>query len=46
MDDDENKETQVPDLLQNILGGGVDKTVFLIHAVSIAAVGYFANLMN
>lgn len=44
--DDENRETQVPDLLQNILGGGVDKTVFLIHAVSIAAVGYFANLMN
>jgi hypothetical protein len=36
----------VPDLVQNILGGGTDKVVLLRHAMSIAAVGYFATLMN
>ena len=37
---------QVPDLVQNILGVGADKVVLLLHAVSIAAVGYFANLLT
>jgi hypothetical protein len=44
--DDQPKDTQVPDLVQNILGGGTDKVVLLLHAMSIAAVGYFATLMN
>jgi len=46
-DDHDNHSTMdVPDLVHNMLGGtGTDKVVLLIHAVSIAAVGYFANLM-
>jgi hypothetical protein len=44
--DGDAAETLVPDLVQNILGVGADKVVLLLHAVSIAAVGYFANLLT
>lgn len=42
--DMDNPECVYPDLLRDYLGGGTEKAVFWIHAMSIAAVGYLTTM--